>query len=58
MSARLVAVLLAALAGLWLFQQNHALRTALTNAQQLTREQNATLTRLKTALNATAELAA
>ena len=58
MSIRLAALLLTALAGLWLLEQNHALRASLANAQQLTREQNATLTRLKTALNATTELAA
>lgn len=60
MSTRLVivAALLATLTGLWLFEQNHALRASLANAQQLAQEQNATLTRLKTALNATAELAA
>lgn len=58
MSIRLAALLLTAVAGLWLLEQNHALRTSLANAQQLTREQSATLTRLKTALNATTELAA
>jgi len=58
MSIRLAALLLTALAGLWLLEQNHTLRTSLANAQQLTREQGATLTRLKTALNATTELAA
>lgn len=58
MSIRLAALLLTALAGLWLLEQNHALRASLANAQQLTREQSATLTRLKTALNATTELAA
>lgn len=58
MSIRLTALLLTALAGLWLLEQNHTLRTSLANAQQLTREQGATLTRLKTALNATTELAA
>lgn len=58
MSIRLAVLLLTALAGLWLLEQNHALRASLANAQQLTREQSATLTRLKTALNATTELAA
>ncbi|MDV5357786.1 LysB family phage lysis regulatory protein [Kosakonia sp. SMBL-WEM22] len=58
MNARLAALLLTALSGLWLVEQNYALRASLANAQQLTREQSATLTRLKSTLNATAELAA
>lgn len=57
MSARLVVLLLAALGLLWLIQQNHALRASLTQSQQLTREQNDTIVRLKTTLNAAASLA-
>ncbi|MGP3592955.1 Rz-like lysis system protein LysB [Vagococcus sp. WN89Y] len=57
MSARLIALLLGALAALWLIAQNRALHAALEKSAGLAQAQDATIARLKTELTATQQLA-
>ncbi|VVT53708.1 hypothetical protein UYSO10_4847 [Kosakonia radicincitans] len=58
MTARLIALLLAALGVIWLVQQNHVLRSALSQSTQLTREQSNTIAQLKAQRAAADALAA
>lgn len=57
MNARLIALLLAASALLWLLQQHYALRASLAQSTQLVHEQTSTIARLKAQLTANNTLA-
>lgn len=52
MSARLIALLLAAIAFCWLIAQNHSLNTSLAQASEQAREQTRAIARLQTELAA------
>lgn len=57
MSARLIALLLAALALLWLMAQNHSLNASLSRAREELRDRQNAISRLNTTLAASQQLA-
>jgi len=57
MKVWLIALLLAALAALWLIAQNHSLNASLAQSRQLTHEQNSAIAGLKKELTAARQLA-